>query len=465
MRWIAVLSMLTGIAGPALARPANKVPVVIDTDIGADIDDAFALALAIASPELDIRGITTVGRGGVPDPFVQHISKERDEDRAWLVCRFLTQVGLRNVPVAAGSDPQPKSPLDWQIQYRRHPASIYNRTLKPVKESAAELMARLAKDADGELTIIALGPLTNVARLIKDHPDAAKKIKRIVLMGGSIAVGYEGRPQPEPVWNIESDIPAAKAVFKSGLPLTVIPLDVTATLKLEKKPREAIFAARTPLTWQVQNLYELWDRETPILFDPVAVMAAVNESTLAFNDLHLEVSDRGMTLVKELKPNARVAMGLKAAAFLETYVERLRSHGKESLPKPPRNASKLIEAGLFPTRVHAFEDYDTNIEKRWWMCGKPDRKTRREPAAARCGPYSPKISTTNRAMPTPCTGPSSSTRCPARRWARTPASASSTSSPEPTHAACNSTRSATATTAASRSPNSNRASGSTAAWT
>lgn len=372
MRWLAVLLLLVAAAPAAFAQ--DKIPVVIDTDIGADIDDAFALALAIASPELDIRGITTVGRGAGPDPFVQHISKDRDEDRAWLVCRFLTQVGAKNIPVAAGADPQPKSPIDWQIQYRRHPTAVYNRTLKPTKESAVELMARLATEADGDLTIIALGPLTNVARLIEDHPDAAKKIKRIVLMGGSIAVGYEGKPKPEPEWNVETDIPAAKAVFKSGIPLTVIPLDVTATLTLDKKQREAIFSARTPLTWQVQNLYELWDRETPILFDPVAVMAAVNESTLTFKEMHLEVSDKGMTLVKELKPNARVATAIQEAAFREAFAERLRSHGKGTLPKTPKNAAKLMEPGMFPTRVHAFEDYETNIEKRWWMCGKLETK-------------------------------------------------------------------------------------------
>src|SRR5215471_4529317 len=131
MRYLLALLLAWALASPAFAGP-KKVPVVIDTDIGADIDDAFALALAVASPELDILGITTVGRGGGPDPYVQHISKDRDEDRAWLVCRFLTQVGVKNVPVAAGADPQPKSEIDWQIQYRRHPAAIYNRTMKPV---------------------------------------------------------------------------------------------------------------------------------------------------------------------------------------------------------------------------------------------------------------------------------------------------------------------------------------------
>ena len=82
MTRVVLVVILTLAARPALAGP---VPVVLDTDIGADVDDAFALALAIASPEIDIVGVTTVGRGGPPEPFVQHVRKDRDEDRAWLV--------------------------------------------------------------------------------------------------------------------------------------------------------------------------------------------------------------------------------------------------------------------------------------------------------------------------------------------------------------------------------------------
>jgi hypothetical protein len=128
------------------------------------------------------------------------------------------------------------------------------------------------------------------------------------------------------------------------------------------------------MTWQVQNLYELWDRDTPILFDPVAVAAAFGDHSLTFKDLHLEVSDKGMTLGKELKPNARVAVGVKPGEFVDWYVDRVRSVGKETLPKPPKNAAKLIEPGLFPVRVHTFEDYETSIERRWWMCGRLERK-------------------------------------------------------------------------------------------
>ncbi len=358
---------LVAFAPPAGAAP---IPVVIDTDIGGDIDDAFALALAVASPELGIVGITTVGRGGPPDPYVQHINKDRDEDRAWLICRFLTQVGRKEIPVAPGADPQPKSEIDWQIQYRRHPAAIYNRTLKPVKESAVELLTRLAKDKNGELVVICLGPLTNIARFIKEQPDAAKKVKRFVIMGGSIAVGYDGKPKPEPEWNIKSDIAAAKAVFASGLPLTVVPLDATATLKLEKKQRDEIFAAKSMLTYQVQNLYELWDKETPILFDPAAVLATFDDKHFTWKELRLDVSDTGMSLVKEGKPTARVATAVKSDAAIAEIVKRLREYGEEEVPIQPKNASKLIAPGGFPVRVHAFEDYDTDIEKRWWMCGK-----------------------------------------------------------------------------------------------
>src|SRR3954468_19648272 len=278
MRW-AVFALAAFSASSVAAAPERQ-PVVIDTDIGGDIDDAFALAPAVASPEIELVGVPTGGRGPGRDPFVRHVSADRDEDRAWLVCRFLTQVGAKNVPVAAGAEPQPLSSLDWQVQYRRHPAAIYNRTAKPVAESAAELIARLAREYDGKLTVIALGPLTNVARLLKDHPDAAKKLRRVVVMGGSVAVGYDGKPTPEPEWNIKTDMPAAKAVFASGTSLTVVPLDATATVALGTRRRDMLFMARTPLTYQVQNLYELWDKETPILFDPVAVAAAVDDCFL-----------------------------------------------------------------------------------------------------------------------------------------------------------------------------------------
>jgi purine nucleosidase len=389
-----VVFLVTGwFSYSAQAEAAEPLKVIIDTDIGSDIDDAFALGLAIASPELEIIGITTVGGGNEYDPFVGQ-RKDRDDHRAWLVTRFLTQARFtpppptdaaaeraasafnkailrdgKDIPVAAGPDPQPQAAIDGQIQYRRHPAAIYNRTLKPVKESAVELMTRLLQEHDG-VTIIAIGPLTNVARLITEQPALAKKINRLVVMGGSIAIGYDGKPKPEVEWNFKLDIQAAQKVLSSSIPLVLVPLDATGTVALEAKQRNELFAAHTPLTWQLQNLYELWNKETPILFDPVAVAAAFAPDALQFEERSVRVLDDGMTVVRDDGKKMQVATKIDREKFLTWFVARIKGYGQESLPSPPQNLSKLIPPGNFPARVHAFEDYETDIEKRWIMCGK-----------------------------------------------------------------------------------------------
>ena len=370
-RGLALLVLCLLFLSPArsFADAPATIPIIVDTDIGSDIDDAFALALVVASPELELRAVTTVGGDA--------------EDRAWLVCRFLTQVGHQPIPVAFGHDPQSDSKLDWQIQYRRHPAAIFNRTMKPAKESAVELLYAQLKENQGKLTIICLGPLTNLGRLLKEHPDAKPWIKRLVVMAGAVRVGYKGKEPPEPEWNVKSDVAAAKAVFASGVPLTVAPLDATARVELGKELRERLFSAHTMLTFQVQNLYELWDKETPVLYDPVAVALSFDEQFCKLEELRLEVDDKGMTLPVKGKPNARVAVSIKEGDFSKWYVERVRAAGKEALPRPPKNASKLVERGGFPAKVHAFEDYDTDIEKRWWMCGKLETKDV-SPGGRRC---------------------------------------------------------------------------------
>jgi inosine-uridine nucleoside N-ribohydrolase len=354
-----LIAALIPAAGRGDEPAPDKVPILLDTDIGGDVDDAFALALALASPEVDLLGVTTVGEGA--------------EDRAWMVCRFLTAVGKRDVPVAWGRDKQPASSIERQMQYRRHPAVIFNRTAKPVKESAVDLLYAKLKARPGKVTLVAIGPLTNVARLLADHPDCKPWVKRIVVMGGSVRVGYEGKAAPEAEWNVKSDVAAARAVFASGVPLVVAPLDATVSLKLDEPLRRKLFAACTPLTFQVQALYQLWDKPTPTLFDPVAVALAFTEKFCTMDDLRLEVDDRGFTRVAKGKANARVATAIKADEFLKWYVERV-SAGQAVLPKAPANHSEVIARDGMPNRVHCFEDYETDIEKRWWMSGKAEAK-------------------------------------------------------------------------------------------
>lgn len=290
------------------AEPRNDrkaIPLLLDTDIGTDIDDAFALALILTSPELELRGVTTVGS---------------DADvRALMVCRMLTAAGRREVPVAAGAKPQPSEEIKGIEKYRNHPADA----AKPRKETAVEFLYQKLRERRGELTIVAIGPLTNLARLFREHPDCQLWIKRIVLMGGSVRVGYSGKAPPELEWNIKCDIKAAKTVFSSGVPLLVAPLDATTMLKMEEPLRRRFFAAKTPLTDRVHAIYKLWGAKTPVLYDPVAVALCFDEHFCTLEKLRLEVDDKGVTRILKGEANARVATSIRAEEFLRWYVDRV----------------------------------------------------------------------------------------------------------------------------------------------
>ncbi|MBV9124966.1 MAG: nucleoside hydrolase [Planctomycetes bacterium] len=300
-----------GLARPVLSaapntREPHKIPVILDTDIGSDVDDAFALALILASPEVDLRGVTTVS-GDTPT-------------RALIAAHLLAAAGREDVPVASGAAPQPGQKLNHQSRYA---ASVPPPNL--VKESAEDFLYQQLKSRPGELTLLTIGPLTNVARLLADHPDCKPWIKRIVLMGGSVHVGYRGRPPAEAEWNIKCDPRAAREVFASGVPLVVAPLDATTTVKLEEPLRRRLFQANTPLTRALHTLYELWGSPTPTLYDPVAASLCVTERFCRMEDLSLEVDDQGMTRPGSGRPNARVAVSIQGEEFLKWYVDRVAS--------------------------------------------------------------------------------------------------------------------------------------------
>lgn len=370
--WFVSLGVLAGLCcSPALAaeQAAEKVPVLFDTDLGTGADDAFALALILATPELDLRGVTTAGPGA--------------EDRAWMVCRFLTHAGRKDVPVAWGRGEQPGRPVDWQIQYRRHPAVVWDRTAKPVKASAVELMYAAVKADPGKVTLIAAGPLTNVAALIEQHPDCKPWIKRIIWSSTPApaaapapappAPAAEGEDEGEPPafdGDVgaepagESDDKLAAIVAGSGVPMVTVPMFATAELKLQPGDRVELFEAATPLTFQVQALYELWDQADPVLASPVAVSLALSDDFCDLVDVPGAKGDKG-------KSKSRLVRKVDDKLFLRWYVQRVAGFGESVLPEPPGNRAELVvDENRMPARVHVVEDYETDIEKRWWMTGK-----------------------------------------------------------------------------------------------
>lgn len=186
-----------------------KTPIILDCDVGTDIDDTFAVALAVLSPELDVRGVTTVSGD--------------TQARALMACRLLTAAGRRDIPVAAGKANQPPQALRGvQEQYIRQPPAF--RASKPIKEPAVEFIYKQLKANPGEITLVAVGPLSNIAQLLTEHPDCKPWIKRLVIMGGSVRVGYNNMPPISSEFNIRADAKASQVVFTSGLPVVVAPL-------------------------------------------------------------------------------------------------------------------------------------------------------------------------------------------------------------------------------------------------
>jgi purine nucleosidase len=282
-----------------------KTPIILDTDIGSDIDDAFALALIINSPELELLGVTTVSGD--------------TQARARIAAKMLWEAGgtWRNVPVYAGEPGKPQ-PMDQARWANGFTSSALHRS------GAVDFMKTEINRRPGRITLIAIGELTNVAALLNSDPSVAKKIKAIAMMGGSVARGYGPDSKPEAEWNIKSNPEAAQTVFSSGVPLLMAPLDVTGMLQLDAGGRRRVFTHLTPLTNALTILYHLWGSETPTLFDPMAVAMLIDSSMCETQQLAIQVDAQGFTRVVEGKTaNATVGMHTDAKKFFEFYLSRV----------------------------------------------------------------------------------------------------------------------------------------------
>jgi len=295
----------------AKAAPAQPVPVLFDTDIGTDIDDAYALALILRSPELELLGVTTVSGDAVA--------------RARLAAKLLAIEGgaAARVPVYAGT-----STATQYIKQAEWAAGFTSPALRT--EGGVAFMRQQIEARPGALTIIAVGELTNVAALLTSSPGIAGKIKRIALMGGAVRRGGQPGSTPQPEWNIKSNAAAARTVFTSGVPLIVAPLAATAALKLTPEHRVRIFTRGIPLTDALAALDYVWTHTnawkgaTPILFDLLPIAALYAPDIARFEPLHVVVEADGLTReIKDRPANAQVAVGSDVATVVDYMTDRL----------------------------------------------------------------------------------------------------------------------------------------------
>jgi inosine-uridine nucleoside N-ribohydrolase len=306
-------------------------PIIIDCDPGHD--DAIALLLALASPEVELLGITTVAGN-------QTLAKTTTN--ALKILEFVDRTG---VPVAAGADrPLVREPY---VAAHVHGESgmdgpdLPTPSTAPVPEHAVDFLAARLKESPAPVTLVPVGPLTNIGLLLIRYPELTGQIERIVLMGGAIA---EGNVTPAAEFNIWADPEAAARVFTSGIDVTMVGLDVTH--KALFRPADSKRLAETgrvgTLVSELFGFYQQfhsdqygWDG-SPV-HDAVAVAHVVRPGVVTTADRGVVVDcggelSRGRTYVDlwgraQWEPNAHVAVDIDAQGFVDFLVDRLASLG------------------------------------------------------------------------------------------------------------------------------------------
>ena len=289
------------------AAPPSPEKIIIDTDIGDDIDDAFAVAVALRSPELQILGISTTFGD--------------TETRARLLDRFLAETGYQNIPVATGTPTQVNS----VFTQRRYAEGGHSARTSHPKD--ADFILDQIRRYPGQITLVAIGPLVNIGELIDKDASTFSRLRRVVLMGGSIErrygdLGYSKPRGPEPEWNIRNDIPSARKLFASGVPILMFPLDSTQ-LKLDEVKRDILFRVGSPLTDALTVLYHQWGYVTPTLFDAMPVAFLVKPELCPVKPLRIRVDDQGFTRSEPGVPNAQVCLDSDPEAFFRFYIPRV----------------------------------------------------------------------------------------------------------------------------------------------
>ncbi len=279
-------------------------PVIFDTDICDDIDDTWALALLLQSPELDCKLVTTaVGN---------------TEAKAKVVAKFLQQVGRTDIPVGIGvkqHDGRHRQTA-WARDYdlASYPGKVHRDGVQALIDTIMNSPTRI--------TLVAVGPLPNIGEALKREPRIAEKAD-FVGMHGSIYLGYGGRDKPDAEYNVKADVEAAKKVFTAPWPMTITPLDTCGLVVLDGAKYQKLLKRDSAITRNLLENYRIWyrnglknskeldeaalDRRTDeklkdsstTLFDTVAIYLAVTRDLAEMKRLPIRITDDGFTRTEE----------------------------------------------------------------------------------------------------------------------------------------------------------------------
>ena len=312
----------------------HPLPLIIDSDPG--LDDALAIGLALARPELDVLAVTTVG--GNAD--VRHCTEN--------ALRLLHAYGRDDIPVAEGA----AGPLVGKVVRATEvhgeagigATELPPATAKPLAEHGVELIARLLREHPEPVAIAPIGPLTNIALVLKLYPELAERIAHLSIMGGSIG---EGNSTVSAEFNIYADPEAADVVFRSGVPITMMGLDVTHQALLDRRAADALRSTGTTsgriaaeLTdFALDRNMEWGGRTTAAIHDAVAVAHFAIADLVDVAPYHVAVDTtdgpaRGRTVCDGLPyrlkrygltPNAEIGIRIERGRFESVLLDAFAS--------------------------------------------------------------------------------------------------------------------------------------------
>ncbi len=307
----------------------EKIPVIIDCDPG--LDDVVALFMAGANDKIDIKAVTVVAGNQTLDKV---------GNNALRILGF----GRIDVPVAFGFEKPIVRELNIASEVHGedglYGVKIPESTLKPSNLHAIDLIAKILRESNEKITLIPMGPLTNIAMFLKIYPELKDKIERISLMGGAINGGNRTSAAE---FNIFVDPEAADIVFKSGIPITMCGLDVTQKAIVFKDDIERIKSISNPVAKLVGGILEnlsKYHKEDGIegcyLHDPVAVSCVANPTIIKTIPLKVDIELQGKYTTGatvgnfnkrfNYNPNADVAFDIDRETFVKEIIELMKRY-------------------------------------------------------------------------------------------------------------------------------------------
>jgi len=294
----------------------KPIPVILDTDIGDDIDDTWALGLLLKSPELDVKLV--VGDYGKP------------LYRAKILAKFLESAGRTKIPIGMGIDINVHgggAQSEWVKDYNinKYPGKIY--------PDGVQAMIDLIMSSKEPITLICLGPLPNIAAALEREPQIANKAK-FVGMQGSVRRGYGGSKDISAEWNVKADIKASQKVFTAPWDMLITPLDTCGLVNLSGERYKKVRDSNDKICKLVIENYRIWcannkDTKSPedhssTLFDPVAVYLAISQELVKVETLGIKVDDKGYTIIDDNAKKIKVATEwVNIDGFRDFLVNRL----------------------------------------------------------------------------------------------------------------------------------------------